>query len=141
MDDLKVLLRLVSERFAYVYSLMTMVYDWDGLETRVEKYQEDNPSSSSSAKHDLMMVRLWLERNQAGRALLLPSVAPTVPLGVWSLVLEKAGNSSTEAYQHDLPPLRGIFYVVQGLVQGVGVGISHDSTTTATRNNKKRRKI
>jgi hypothetical protein len=68
---------------------------------------------------------------------LLPSVAPTVRLGLWSLVvLEKAGKSLSEAYQHDLPLLDGIFYVVQGLAQGGVVGSSHDSTTTATRNNK-----
>jgi hypothetical protein len=49
VDDLQVLLRLVSERFPYVYSLMNMVFEWDGFERRVGKHQEeDNPSSSSS---------------------------------------------------------------------------------------------
>jgi hypothetical protein len=36
MDDLQVLLRLVSERFPYAYSLMTMARNWDGLETPME---------------------------------------------------------------------------------------------------------
>jgi hypothetical protein len=63
MDDLQVLICLVSERFPYVESLMTMVYDLDGLETHVEKDKEDNTSSSSSGKRDLLMVCLWLERH------------------------------------------------------------------------------
>lgn len=126
IHDIQIVLHMVSNCLPYVYDLMDMVPGWGSLNRRMDEHMKNN-TLDTEADSDVRMLQVWLERNQVGRALLLPAVAPTVPMGLWSIVLEKAANSRSVLFKDDKerrrPPVDGIFFVIQGLVhQGGGLG-------------------
>jgi hypothetical protein len=92
-----------------------MVPNWDDLQHEADQRLEDNNPSDMSKHDDLTMLRVWLQRNQAGRPNLVDPAAVDeattfVPMGLWPLVLEKAGNSlSNKAHEDKRPPLDVFF--------------------------------
>jgi hypothetical protein len=99
-------------------------------------------NSTTNNHHVTTEIGLWLERNQVGRALLLPSVIDTVPLGLWPTILAKAADSTSVLLNRQCnfiddttnaaavvansddamnqskqrPPLDGLHYMMNGLL-------------------------
>ncbi|CAJ1952823.1 unnamed protein product [Cylindrotheca closterium] len=77
---------------------------------------DDNTPGFIISNFDIIQqIGLWEERNRCGRALLLESVAPTVPTGFWPTVLESADKKASILNDKG-PSVDGIHYLVQGLI-------------------------
>ena len=97
---------------------------------RIECVEEDiihDEGKESQTLKDWHQVQRLMHLNKTGRVLLHPTVAPSIPLGLWPLVLQKAANIRGEE-QHRLE-LDGAYYMVQGLSQR---GILTPAGTTMT---------
>ena len=70
-----------------------------------------------------MRLGVQLEQNRVGRILLHRNVLPTVPTGLWPLVLERAANTESSFFESDResedePPLvvDGLYYLLKNLL-------------------------
>ncbi len=113
------ILDMVSERFPFLYQLSNVGPDM--VRQRSLLFQKGSIQDLEKAS-SLTQIGLWLERNQVGRAMLLPSIVDTVPLGLWPTVLSKAARSNSILYedlhfhQPNRPPLDGLHFMMQGLL-------------------------
>lgn len=88
--------------------------------------------------HDkLKRLGVQLDKNQVGRVLLHPQVLPTIPIGLWAVVLWRAANIRSKfLLGEDLPPLDGLYYLIQKLIPtgvlhrtfSMAVATQHDDT-------------
>lgn len=128
LSDVSTMLQLVSHRLPYLYDIGYAMnsHEWSILlsenqEKMKETATEDEKAQCQLYRDNVMMVPVWLERNQVGRALLHLSVKPTVPLSLWPTILAKAGNSKSPHFSYySTPPLNGIFYLLKEAFKGTG---------------------
>lgn len=123
-DAIKVVICLASKLLPY----LCMVYIKEILNsTHLHIFlgqMSEGEEQSDDEFGDIVSLYVCLERIQVGWALLLPEVAPTVPLSLSSIVLEKAANSKSLCQPQSIPKVpsvNGIYYVIQELVQGGGL--------------------
>ena len=112
LPTLQALLDLVSTRLPYLHDV--------GISKWVHQYGLRNGSCSipgAMALYTTLMARL--DDNQVGMTLFEPDVLPTVPAGLWSMILE---NAITCRNAHFEVPWTSIFKMVRRLVEVGGIG-------------------
>lgn len=86
----------------------------EGYNEIVEGYDEEAAKLWTS-------VKVWMERNQVGRAILHPSVGPTIIPTLWPKVFHNAVRNRSvlyKAFAVEGPPLDGLYYFVQHFAMG-----------------------
>ena len=112
LPTLQALLDLVSTRLPYLYDV--------GLFYWVHLYRLQNgscPVPEAMTLYSVLMTQL--DDNQVGMALFEPDVLPTIPAGLWSMILKKAITCRNVQFE---VPWTSIFKMVRRLVEVGSIG-------------------
>ena len=118
LPKLHALLQLVSNQLPYLHDVG--VTNWGQCK---DFFSTDELPSALDLLNNVLTQ---MDDNQVGMTLFEPEVVPTVPAGLWSIVLKKAANCRRETAE--LPWTR-IFKVVRKMVQVGDVGRREASTS------------
>jgi hypothetical protein len=126
------LLYLLKGRLPYLGDIGLIYEEWHIFKSQI--VEAEGPDSESSKDWD--QVWTCLEQNRVGMALLHPSVASSVPIGLWPVVLARTtmkmssppaiegedndddDDDDDDDWDRDDNPVDGLFAVVRRLLMG-----------------------